>query len=335
MTPSANRSTVYDVARRANVSTATVSRVLNSPELVRQETRARVMQAIDELGFVPKADATARARKEFGRIGVLTPFFTSFSFVQRMRGIAAELRDEPYELIIYPVDSLDRLDGYLNMLAVTRRLDGLIIISLPLSKESAHRLLGNHLETVLIEVDHAGFGAILIDDLEGGRLAAQHLLARGRQRCAFFGVGDLPNYALRPEDKRLEGFRGELEREGVSLPPEYIQRPRYGARTVLDEFCRVMRLPEPPTGIFASSDLLAIQVLGAARACGVSVPRDLAVIGFDDIDTAEQIGLTTITQSLDESGRMAADLLLARMADATRPTQHIKIGLRVISRETT
>ena len=133
--------TVYDVAQRAGVSIATVSRVLNAPDQVREDTRARVMQAIDGLGFVPNADASARARKTVGRIGVLTPFFTIPSFVQRMRGVATALADTPFELTIYPVDSLDRLDGYLSMLPVTRRLDGLIIMASPLPAAAANRLL--------------------------------------------------------------------------------------------------------------------------------------------------------------------------------------------------
>src|SRR3989304_4095011 len=102
--------TVYDVAKKAGVSIATVSRVLNSPEIVQEGTRLKVLSAIDQLGFVPKADATARARKLVGRIGILTPFFTFPSLIQRMRGIATALANTPFELVIYPVDSLNRLD---------------------------------------------------------------------------------------------------------------------------------------------------------------------------------------------------------------------------------
>ena len=103
--------TVYEVAREAGVSIATVSRVLNTPDHVNESTRTRVYQAIDELGFVPKAEAAARARKRHGRIGVLAPFFTFPSFVARLRGVANALSDSPYELAIYNVDSSSRRTG--------------------------------------------------------------------------------------------------------------------------------------------------------------------------------------------------------------------------------
>lgn len=326
--------TVYDVAQSAGVSIATVSRVLNAPDQVREDTRARVMQAIDELGFVPKADASARARKTVGRIGVLTPFFTFPSFVQRMRGVAAALANTPFDLTIYPVDSPDRLDGYLSMLPVTRRLDGLIIMASPLSEAAASRLLVNRLETILIEAEHPSFSSIQIDDYSGGVLAATYLLEHGYCRCAFLGPGELPSYSLHPEDKRLAGFKHTLEQHGIALSAEYIRYPTLSHPDVHEEITLWMSLPAPPRAVFTASDDLAIRLLRAAREVGLKVPEELAIIGFDNIDMAEHIGLTTINQSLDESGRMAAEQLLARLGNSNRPIQRIEIGLNVIPRET-
>jgi LacI family transcriptional regulator len=332
--PNSRNPTVYDVARRANVSIATVSRVLNAPDRVREDTRARVMQAIDQLGFVPKADASARARKSVGRIGILTPFFTFPSFVQRMRGVANALADTPFELAIYPVDSLGRLDGYLSMLPVTRRLDGLIVMALPLNEAAGNRLLANNLETILIESLHPDFSSIQIDDYSGGVLAATYLLRKGYCRFAFLGPGELPTYSLHPEDRRLAGFQDTLSRHGIPLPDEAVRYPALSHPDVHQEIQRWMSLPEPPTAVFAASDDLAIRLLRAAREQGIQVPEDLAIIGFDDIDMAEQIGLTTINQSLDESGRMAAEMVLARLGDPERPVQTVHLSLQVVERET-
>src|SRR5262245_16783646 len=154
--------TIYEVAERAEVSISTVSRVLNTPEQVKEETRLRVLAAIDALGFVPRAEAAARARKGTRRIGVLAPFITYPSFVQRLRGVAT-LADSAYELVIYNVDSAARRDGYLSTLPVTRRLDGLIIMALPFEEEAAQRLLINELETVLLEFSHPSFSSVEID----------------------------------------------------------------------------------------------------------------------------------------------------------------------------
>ena len=111
------------------MSISTISRVLNAPDKVNSETHKRVMDAIDQLGFVPKAEARARAMQNTDRIGVLTPFFTAPSFVQRLRGVASTLSKANYELVIYPVDSMDHLQGYISSIPLMKNIDGLIIMS--------------------------------------------------------------------------------------------------------------------------------------------------------------------------------------------------------------
>src|SRR3972149_10796579 len=119
---------IYDVAKVSGVSISTISRVLNSPDKVNRKTRERVMSAIDQLGFVPRAEARARARRSTNRIGVLTPFFTAPSFVQRLRGAAGALSRTNCELVIYTVDSGEHLQGYIASVPVLPNLDGLVII---------------------------------------------------------------------------------------------------------------------------------------------------------------------------------------------------------------
>jgi LacI family transcriptional regulator len=326
--------TVYDVAETAGVSIATVSRVLNSPEKVNAATRTRVMAAIDRLGFVPKAEAAARARKGHGRIGVLAPFFTLPSFVERLRGVANALDDSPYELAIYNVDSSARRDGYLTSLPLTRRLDGLIVMALPFDQAAARRLLDHHLETVLVELSQEPFSSIRIDDRAGGQMAAEYLLQNGHRRCAFVGDSDVPDYAIHTSDWRLEGYREALAASGVVMPGEYVALAPHSRENARLMAHRLFDLSEPPTAIFAASDNQALGVLKAARERSLSVPRELAVIGFDDVDIADFIGLTTIHQPLEESGRVAVDLLLARVADPSRPPQRIRLPLTLVQRET-
>jgi DNA-binding LacI/PurR family transcriptional regulator len=327
--------TIYDVAREAEVSIATVSRVLNAPRRVRESTRQRVMRAVEKLSFVPKAEASARARRDFKRVGVLTPFFTALSFVQRVRGVATTLAETDYELIIYTVDSLTKLGAYLDMLPVSRRVDGLIVMSLPLDDTSARRLLDNKLETVCIEHDHPSFSCVQIDNLYGGRLAAEHLLAKGYRRIAFVGETGEPAYALHPSDQRLEGFRKALDQAGVALPETNVRRQSYSMGAVVEATLGLLDLPKPPEAVFTTSDIQAVGVLKAARQRGVRIPADLAVMGFDDIDLADYLELTTVNQSLDESGRTAVELLLARLADPGRPQQNVRIQLSVVERATT
>ena len=327
--------TIYDVAELAGMSIATVSRVLNAPDRVSESSRLKVMQAIDQLGFVPKAEARARVLQSTGRIGVITPFFTSPAFTDRLRGVATALSSSRYELVIYTVDSMTRLHGYLATLPIRGNLDGLIVMSLPVDDAAAQRLIANQLETVLIEYSHPSFSAILVDDREGGRLTAQHLVAQGHRRCAYVYFGEHPEYSIHPEIQRLAGFREALAEHGISLPDEYIKYFPVSRRGIREKLQELFDLPEPPTAIFAPSDDLAIRVIHQARELGFHTPHDLSVIGFDGIDVAEHIDLTTVTQRLAETGQIAVELLLSRIADPGRPLQQIQIPVHLEIRGTT
>lgn len=326
--------TIYDVAELSGLSIATVSRVLNSSELVNEATRSRVMAAIDQLGYVPKAEARARALKNSGRIGVITPFFTAPSFVQRLRGVAAALVGTGYELVVYTVESKDHLQVYLATLPLTGSLDGLLVMSLEFGEAEARRLLDHGLETVLIEYPQPFFSCVGIDNIAGGRMAAEYLLGKGHRRCAFLGDTDLPEYSIHPVSLRLVGYRQGLSAAGVALPAEYIRLAPYSQEQARRVARQLLDLPAPPTAIFVATDLQAFGVMKAAREIGLKIPHDLAIIGFDDLDMADFIGLTTINQSLDASGRIAVELLLARLSDPGRAIQQVTIPLTIVERET-
>jgi DNA-binding LacI/PurR family transcriptional regulator len=333
LSPTHKPPTIYDVAKRARVSITTVSRMLNAPDKVNPETRDRILKAIDALGFVPKAEARARALRQTGRIGVITPFFTAPSFVQRLRGIAAALNKENYELVIYTVDSAEHLRNYLSSLPLTGNLDGLIIMSLPVGEAEARRLLDHHIPTTLIEYPHDELSSVEIDDVHGGKIAAEYLLKKGHRRLAFLGDTDLPEYTIHPVSQRLQGFRQALEEASVPLPDEFVRLAPYTQEQTRLVAGQLLGLPQPPTAIFASTDFQAIGVLKAARQLGVKVPEQLAVVGFDDLDMAEYVDLTTVRQHLDESGRLAVEILLAHIADPSRPVRHVNLPLTLIERE--
>jgi LacI family transcriptional regulator len=326
--------TIYDVATAAKVSISTVSRVLNNPDKVNDETRTTVLETINKLGFVPKAEARARALKEFRRIGVLTPFFTAPSFVQRLRGAASALQSTSYELIIFTVDSASALNNYLETLPLTGNLDGLIVISLQFNDRYASQLVDHGLQTVLIEYPQRLLSSVEIDDVAGGRMAAEYLLHKGHRKVGFAGdTTAAPDFGVHPISLRLRGFRQgmqdaglRLKEENILLVPYDVESTRQKAREFLSSW--------QPTAMFAATDLQAVGVLRAARDLGLRVPQDLAVLGFDDLDVAEYVGLTTIRQQLDESGCVAVELLLSRLLDPARSIQHVQLPLTLVERET-
>jgi LacI family transcriptional regulator len=330
--------TIYDVAKRAGVGTTTVSRVLNSPDTVATKSRERVLAAIDELGFVPKFEALVRARKQLRRIGVLTPFLTSASFVDQLNGIRAALTEQPFELVIYDFLTAAQGDALLTKIVLTHTVDGLILM-FPFGDAAARRLETHRLPLVQQTLPNdpriATFTSIVSADMAvGGRMAAEYLLARGHRRLGFVGDSSVPEALFDTSAMKLDGFRQCLAEAGVALPDAYVGRAPFGMEQARERARRLLDLPQPPTAIFAASDTQAIGVLRAARECGIAVPDDLAVMGFDDVEIAEFIGLTTIAQGLKDSGRFAVQLLLAQFAEDVTMPQRIDLPFTLIRRET-
>lgn len=329
------KSTIYDVASLAKVSITTVSRVLNSPGQVSAVSRKKIIKAMKELNFVPKADATARARKDFKRIGILTPFFTAPSFVQRIRNISGSLAVTDYELITYSVASEDQLSGYLSMLPVSNRIDGLIILALPVTEEDIQLFKEYDLPVVLVEISHPSVSSIEIDNIAGGRLAAEYLISKGYQSFGFIGEGGQPPYSLHATEKRFNGYKEALSEHGFYLLESNISFHEYGMNFAVDSVKKILSESDKPEVFFAASDLQAVGVLKAARELGLKVPEDVAVIGFDDIDLADYMGITTINQSLDQSGQAAVELLLEHMRDSKTSVRHISYQLKIVERYST
>jgi LacI family transcriptional regulator len=325
--------TIQDVARKAGVSIATVSNVLNAPERVREATRTRVLEAIDALGFVPRAEAVARARRHLGRIGVVAPFTSYTSYTERLQGILRALRARDFDLVVYDQESVAVRRDLLSTLPITHHLDGLIVM-LPIDERIAHRLATRGLETVLVEFPRPGFSAVHIDDEAGGHLAATHLMAKGHRRLAFVGERQVERFIIAQTEHRLNGFRRALDDAGFELPEQYVSLAPFGVGEAMSQTFDLLDLREPPTAIFAHSDSQAVGVLKAAHRRGLRVPDDLAVIGFDDLEMADHLGLTTIHQPLAESGRVALDLLLERLTDASRPVRSVKLPVHLVERDT-
>lgn len=327
--------TIYDVAHAAEVSITTVSRVLNGASNVNEETRNRIFATIDELGFIPRAEARARALRDTGRIAVISPFFTAPSFVQRLRGISAALAGSQQELIIFSVETTAQLRGYLSTLPLTGHLSGLIILSLQIGTEDVARLHEHGLNTVLVEFPVQQFSGVTINNHAGGILAAEHLLSKGYSRFAFIGSDQSLDFSLQPIQPRLQGFQERLAQDGYRLEEGNILRAPYSMEETMQVTHQFLSTISEPIAIFASTDLQALAALKAARQLGLRVPQDVAVIGFDDIDMASYMDLTTIRQHLDESGRIAVELLMADRVDPTRLPRQVELPLQVIQRETT
>ena len=327
--------TIYDVAERARVSITTVSRFLNNPDKVAVKTRKKIEEAMRELQFTPKADAVARARKGTKRIGILTPFLTAQSFVERLEGIHKAISPYGYELITYLVDSQRQLEGYLSMLPVSGKIDGLIILALPFGPEDAKRFEEQRISLVSVEVGQEGVSSIRIDDRKGGALAAKYLISRGYKRLAFMGGGGQPPYSLHATELRLEGYAKKLDQLGYPLQEDYVCFHEYGMAPAIEAAVRLLSDPYRPDAIFCASDFQAVSVIKAARQLDIAIPQSLGVLGFDDTQIADHMEISTIRQSLLQSGQLAARLLIERLNDPGCEPKTVELSLDIVERMTT
>jgi LacI family transcriptional regulator len=325
------------VAERAGVGVGTVSRVLNDSPGVAHATRVRVRAVMDELGYRPSATARNLSLGRTQTLGVIAPFFTSPSVVERLRGIDDVVGRSTYDLTLFNIETRDQRRAALRRFARRERVDGVIVISLPLMPAEVRALHRDRLPTVLIDVAHALLPNVAIDDVAGGAMAARHLLDAGHRHVAFVGdVEDSP-FAFASSQRRLEGFGVALGEAGVVLPASYVRRGPFGRETALRLTRELLALRRPPSAIVAASDVQAFGVLDAAARAGLAVPGDLSVIGFDDIELAAAIGLTTVRQPLRESGRIGAQLLLRALegedGSPTAPPARLP-ALEVVPRRT-
>jgi DNA-binding LacI/PurR family transcriptional regulator len=246
--------TIRDVARRATVGVGTVSRVLNNSPSVSQDTRRRVLTAIEELNFQPSPIARRLSLGKTLSVAVIVPFFTRPVFVERLRGIEHALAQSEYDLVLYNVESVDRRDACFQNIARRERIDGLLVISLSPWDEDAKRWLDAQVPTVLVDARHPALNRLVIDDVEGGRVATEHLLDLGHRRIGFISDYLEDPFGFVSSLDRFEGYYMALEAADVPFRPEFHRQGAHGQDQAKQLAIELLTLPERPTAIFAASD---------------------------------------------------------------------------------
>lgn len=330
------KSTIYDVSHRAGVSVATVSRVINTPEKVNAETRKLVEDIIRELDYRPLLQMRVRSMKDIPRICICSPHFTSQSFVQRLRGISKyfSLPENECDIQIFAVNSRAQLDRFIDTISM-RGIDGVIFLSLTLTDAELAKVTDAGVECVTVEYESPAVSSITNDNYRGGQLAARALIERGYTDFGLVCEDYHWDYTVYTMKDRMDGYRAEIEANGFELPESAIYSSRIDSTSVRSQFNEVFRSGSYPRALFATADIIAYGVLMAAKDCDLRVPEDVAIIGFDDLDFSETMGLSTISQHLDESGELAARILYGKLRDPDRANQQIRLDLKAVERETT
>jgi LacI family transcriptional regulator len=310
------RVTIRDVADRVGVSPMTVSRVINDSPRVSDDTRRRVQGAIAELGYVPNRLASGLVRRATRAFGVIVPDVANPFFTLVVRGAEEAAWRAGYHVILCNTQAdLERERGYIeDMLAF--QVDGLLVAAVSdLSRPHLKLLTRNGVPFVLIDRSVAGFKTDLVqgDSVAGARKLVEHLIGLGHHRIAM--VTETNDVSTARD--RLRGYREALEAAAIPFAPELISEtstvdPRLARQTTLD----LLDLSEPPTAFFAVNNIAVIGVAEAARARSLEIPRDIAVVCFDDIDYASRFKpfLTVMAQPAETFGTIATQLLLDRLA---------------------
>lgn len=326
-------STLAEVAERAGVGIGTVSRVLNHHPSVSPKMRARVEAAMNEVGYTRLARGRQPSRR--GQVGVLVPFFDEPAAYERLRGIVARLQPHELNIVLYNVSSPGQTRDHIARLVQHDHLDALIVISLPLGDDEAAVLASAPYPTVLLDTAHSKLPSVGVDDRHGGQLATQHLLDLGHRRIGFVGEPPQNVFGFVASARRQAGYELALGHASITVDRGLIRHGAHLRSAAKQMAVDLLRLRRPPTGIVVASDVQSVGVLQAAEQLGLNVPGDLSVVGYDDIDLAALLGITTVRQPLERSGRRVADLVVTAINGVPPPSVNEELDLELVVRSTT
>jgi len=327
------RVTIYDVARQAGVTTATVSRVLNGKAGISSGTRERVSLVMRRMRYFPSPAASGLRAKATREIGILSPFFIGDFFLKIFESLHQRLKD--YDLILYNAQTPAHRREVIDRIVAEEKLCALIVASTPVLLEEEIRITALRIPIVLVEARHHSFSSVDYDHQIGAFKAVSHLIELGHRDIAI--VGGTPETRLySPIGKeRLKGYRMALAMAGLPERDQYVTRGEWTSADARACAAKLLSGSRPPTAIFATSDVQAAGVLMAARDQGVRVPDDLSVVGYDNLPVAEYLSLTTMWQHHDLLARNAATLLLEELRTGVRAGERVVLQPELVVRSST
>jgi DNA-binding LacI/PurR family transcriptional regulator len=303
------RPTIYDVARLAGVSTATVSRALNGTGQIAPATRATIDAAVADLGYHPNTAARSLVTRSTQTIALLLPDITNPFYAALVNGIQDRALEAGHTMLLCTTEGdPEREEQYLSLLRA-KQVDGVLVDGLVLPPDRITRFVRDGLPIVCLDrdIDSTLVPLVQVDNRLGARLATEHLLALGHERIAH--VTGAPD--LRISAERIEGYRDAHRTAGIPLDPELISVGSFTEEGGY-EAARSLLATRVFTAVFAANDLSALGVLSALAEAGRRVPRDISVVGFDDLRLSRFTTppLTTVHQPAREIARRATELLL-------------------------
>ena len=328
-------SSIQEVAKRAGVSIATVSRTLNNPAVVDPDTAARVWLAAEELHYVPNTQARALVSGHSRILGLIVSDITNPFFPELIKGFEEVAIQHGYEMMVSSTNYNSVRTEMCVRRLLERKVDGVAIMTSEVPKAHLDHFTRRNVPMVFLDVGHLGEGVsnIRVNYAKGINEAVQHLLLLGHQRIGFIS-GPL---SLKSARFRRSAFLDCLTKSGIMEDMRLVGEADHTVTGGLEAMSRLLALPDPPTAVLTSNDLTAIGTLRAVRQAGLRVPEDISTVGFDDIHLAEFIEppLTTIRLSRNEIAQKAFAALLSGIQDGPRKGIRYTIDTSLVIREST
>jgi DNA-binding LacI/PurR family transcriptional regulator len=329
-------STIRDVARIAGVSTATVSRVINSPENVGPKTRERVSRAMEICRYKYNALARGFATKRSNILGLIVPTITNPIFAESTRGVQDFANEKGYQVILGNSDYQYEKEAKLVEVLRERRVEGLIITTTNLKGETLKSLLDDGFPFVLLysTVRRGPMSAVGVDNFLGGYRATEHLIHFKHRRIAMLAGGF--NFSDR-SFHRWHGYKRCLNDHDIAYDPGLVLQTEYSLSKGREGIKSLLSLKNPPTAVFCSNDFLALGAREGARELGFGLPEDLSIVGFDDMEISSFVtpSLTTIKQPAYDMGKLGAEVLFNHIHKRSYKSFHRMLETRLIIREST
>lgn len=329
---------IKDVAKLAGVSVATVSRTLSKPDKVAETTREKVTAAVEQSGYVTNVMASNFRRRRTQTIVVLVPDIANLFYSSIVQEIELVARQHDYQILLGETQQDAAIEQAYSALVSQKMADGIITLgmNIPLKVDPRRKTADEKWPPLVMVGEYTGKIAlpkICIDNVQAAADATQHLLDLGHQQIAF--IGGPKNFTLCKE--RLKGFRKVMRRAGLQVPASHIQYGEFKLAAGYREVQAVLESGSLPTALFCANDEIAMGAMKALREAKLRVPRDVSIIGFDDLEIADYCStpLTTIRQPRREMGSEGMKLMLRILSGEAAPDERITLSHQLIVRDST
>ena len=323
---------MYDVARAANVSIATVSRTLSGRPGVSEATRERVREAAERLNYVVSPEASGLARKSTGRVAVVVTSADLWFYSTLLAAIEHELRAAHLDVLLYQIDGSEARRAFFAELPARRKADAVLVVTQPMLPEEAERLslLGMHVVTAGNRV--LDYPSVTIDDHEIGRLATQHLIDLGHRRIGQISTLDSEDMLWQADRDRRAGYRAALESAGIEHDSSLEVDVPFGLEGGKHAVLQLLDHADAPTAAFVHADEVAFGCFLGLRSRNQTFPYTMALVGVDDHPFANVASLSTVRQDVALQGTLAARQVMRLMRDEELAERHVTVPVELIAR---